>query len=382
MAQKGRYTKFSNKIGLFSNAKGSFIKNDTEIVLNFPFKDAVLEAGMSKEDTGREERFLHIEVDNKDIDTLEEPKVLTDFRYIDKDGEQMLTTENNIEFFDKDGNLKQNLLIKGNNLLALYTLREKLAGQVKLIYIDPPYNTGNDGFKYNDQFNHSSWLVFMKNRLEVAKDLLMEEGILLISIGEQEYAYLKILVDEIFDSKNVVSNIIWHNNKKGRQMDAHIKNSYENILVIAKNIDVVQFNNKVTTVDTTDYEFDEISPYKKDYPLHNGTADFHINNRPNLAYSIYYHPNTLDAKTIDEKTGERGSYIIGEPSAEGKELLSSGYIRILPKYNSTYNNQRVWRWGAEKFSNEYKTELLFVQEGDGYYIYQKKRFFDCVHSQK
>ena len=186
--KKGRYTKYSNKIGLFSNSKGSFIKNYTEVVLNFPFKDTVLEAGMSKEDKGREERFLQIDIDSKDIDTLEEPKVLTDFRYFDKEGERSLTASSDISFFDEDGELKQNLLIKGNNLLALYTLKSRLTGKVKLIYIDPPYNTGSDSFRYNDSFNHSSWLIFMKNRLEVAKDL-------------------RVLMDEIFGQSNLVAQI-------------------------------------------------------------------------------------------------------------------------------------------------------------------------------
>lgn len=136
--RKGRYTKLPNKIGLYSTSKGSFIKNDNDVVLSFPFKDAVLEAGMSKEDVGRDERFLHQELDSKDIDTLEEPKVLTGFRYVDKDGERSLTASSDVTFFDEDGNLKQNLLIKGNNLIALYTLRERLAGKVKLIYVDPP----------------------------------------------------------------------------------------------------------------------------------------------------------------------------------------------------------------------------------------------------
>ena len=89
--KKGRYTKYSNKIGLHSNSKGGFIKNDTDVVLSFPFKDTILEAGMSKEDVGREERFLHIEVDSKDIDTLEEPKVLTNFKLVDKNGEKQDT---------------------------------------------------------------------------------------------------------------------------------------------------------------------------------------------------------------------------------------------------------------------------------------------------
>lgn len=167
--KKGRYTNFGNKIGLFSNKTGNFISNSPEVVLNFPFKDTVLEAGMAKEDSGREERFLHIEMDAKDIDTLEDPKVLTNFKYIDQSGEHALDENSNIEFFDENGELKQNLLIKGNNLLALHTLKEKLAGKVKLIYIDPPYNTENDGFKYNNNFNRSSWLTFMKNRLQIAK---------------------------------------------------------------------------------------------------------------------------------------------------------------------------------------------------------------------
>lgn len=186
--KKGRYTNFGNKIGLFSNKTGNFISNSPEVVLNFPFKDTVLEAGMAKEDSGREERFLHIEMDAKDIDTLEDPKVLTNFKYIDRSGEHALDENSDIEFFDENGELKQNLLIKGNNLLALHTLKEKLAGKVKLIYIDPPYNTGSDGFKYNDSFNHSSWLVFMKNRLEIAKDLLSESGAIFISCDDNEQA--------------------------------------------------------------------------------------------------------------------------------------------------------------------------------------------------
>ncbi|HHB2263736.1 TPA: DNA methyltransferase, partial [Acinetobacter baumannii] len=103
-----------------------------------------------------------------------------------------------IEFFDENGNLQQNLLIKGNNLLALYSLRERLAGKVKLIYIDPPYNTESDSFTYNDSFNHSSWLTFMKNRLEVARDLLKEEGVIFVQCDDNEQAYLKVLMDEIF----------------------------------------------------------------------------------------------------------------------------------------------------------------------------------------
>ena len=237
--KKGRYTKHSNKIGLYSNSKGGFIKNNPEVVLNFPFKDTVLEAGMSKEDIGREERFLHIGIDSKDIDTLEEPKVLTDFRYIDKNGEKSLTADSNVKFFDADGNLKQNLLIKGNNLLALHMLKSRLTGKVKLIYIDPPYNTGNDGFRYNNNFKHSAWLAFMKNRLEVARELLTEDGSIFISIDNNELAYLQVLADEIFNNKNRKNTIIV---KRGSVTGAKVINPglvniTEFILVYTKNSD-------------------------------------------------------------------------------------------------------------------------------------------------
>lgn len=283
--QKGRYTKYSNKIGLYSNTKGSFIKNDTDVVLNFPFKDTVLEGGMSKEDVGRDERFLHIELDSKDIDTLEEPKVLTDFRYIDKDGEKSLTKDSDIEFFDEEGDLKQNLLIKGNNLLALYTLRERLAGKVKLIYIDPPYNTGNDGFRYNDKFPRSSWLVFMKNRLEVARELLRDDGVIFVQCDDNEQAYLKVLMDEVFSKENFIANLVWRKKTGGGQTSSYFATEHEYILVFKKSKEFL-----------INYEKKEI--LEKDYPLkiNNrkakllklemwGTSPYK-EDRPSLFYSI------------------------------------------------------------------------------------------------
>lgn len=241
---KGRYTKYSNKIGLYSSNKGSFIKNDTDVVLNFPFKDTVLEAGMTKEDVGRDERFLHMEIDSKDIDTLEEPKVLTDFRYIDKNGEKKLKAESDIDFFDKEGNLRQNLLIKGNNLLALHTLREKLAGKVKLIYIDPPYNTGGteETFTYNNTFNHSTWLTFMKNRLQIARDLMREDGFIAITIDHIELFYLGVLSDEIFGSENRIGTVTIVHKPEGRNQEKFFGTSNEFMLVYAKNKSKASFN--------------------------------------------------------------------------------------------------------------------------------------------
>lgn len=267
--KKGRYTEYSNKIGLFDKNNKQFIGNSPEVVLSFPFKDAVLEAGMTKEDAGREERFLNIKIDAKDIDTLEDPKVLTNFKYIDKDGEKELDENSDIEFFDKNGELKQNLLIKGNNLLALHTLKEKLAGQVKLIYIDPPYyfakDKVTDTFSYNPNFKLSTWLTFMKNRLEVAKELLDENGVILVSIDEDGQAYLKVLLDEIFGIDNSITTFVWRRSGTGGLRGQFPITTHEYVLSFAKNKDKITkyWNAPYSESSLNDFRYeDERGKYK------------------------------------------------------------------------------------------------------------------------
>jgi len=189
---------------------------------------------MSREDVKTTEKFLHQEVDSKDIDTLFEPKVLTNPEYYSA------TNETEFEFFDENGELKENLLIKGNNLLALYSLREKLANKVKLLYLDPPYNTENDGFKYNDTFTHSSWLLFIKNRLEVVKDLLKEDGLVFIQCDDNEQAYLKVLADEVFGRENYLNQVSVKmkqtSGASGGGEDKRLKKNIEYILIYTKNM--------------------------------------------------------------------------------------------------------------------------------------------------
>ncbi len=213
--KKWRFTEYGNRIGLMLAQSG-------EVVLSFPFKDAILEGGMSREDTGREERFFHEVVDRSDIDTLQDRKVLTSFRRIDSSGDHEITSSEEVEFFDSEWELRSNLLIKGNNLVALYTLRDRLADKVKLIYIDPPYNTGNDGFRYNDNFNHSTWLAFMKNRLEIARELLRDDGVIFVQCDDNEQAYLKVLMDEVF-GREQTECLVWRKSWSGR--DWKMKNT-------------------------------------------------------------------------------------------------------------------------------------------------------------
>ena len=171
---------------------GDSFKEKKDVVLVWPYKDCVLEGGQDKEDEKRNEIFYNEILSPDEIDRLFDPKVLTNCKRYDKDGEHP----------NPDISKNDNLIIKGNNLLALHSLKKLYRGKVKLIYIDPPYNTGNDEFKYNDKFNHSTWLTFMKNRLEVARDLLRNDGVIFIQIDDTEISYLRILLDEIFKQEN------------------------------------------------------------------------------------------------------------------------------------------------------------------------------------
>ena len=207
------YTKYRNKIGL--TISGKYLNEYNKIALFYPFKDCVLKGGAKNEDKSKE-IFYNELLDYDQTQRLFDKKVLVNFSKIDKEGE-------NKDFKlkrNEDGLIKDNLLIKGNNLLALHSLKSNFAGKVKLIYIDPPYNTGNDSFNYNDNFNHSSWLVFMKNRLEIAKELLRDDGVIFVSISNSriksvkkgqspEVFYLSILMDEIFARDNFLANITW-----------------------------------------------------------------------------------------------------------------------------------------------------------------------------
>lgn len=224
------YTKYSNTIGLSS--EGKYLQYNTDVVLDFPYKDCVLEGGMTKEDAGKEEVFYNEVIARDEIDTLLAPKAFVNVKKYDADGEHKVDT-----FSDED-----NLIIKGNNLLALHSLKERYAGKVKLIYIDPPYNTGGDSFKYNDRFNHSTWLTFMKNRLEIAKELLSDDGSIWLNIDDDESHYLKVLADGIFSRENFLANIIWKK-KYSPQNDArYFSDMHDHILVYAKNLSSFSIN--------------------------------------------------------------------------------------------------------------------------------------------
>ncbi|MGL2751723.1 DNA methyltransferase [Helicobacter pylori] len=215
------FTRFKNKIGLYS--QGRPIKSSELVVLNFPFKDNVLLGSVKDNSTKSNELFYHEILHKKEIDTLLYKKALCRFE---------MHGEGDLQSALQDKNT--NYLIKGNNLIALHSLKKKFAKQVKCIYIDPPYNTGNDSFNYNDNFNHSSWLVFMKNRLEAAREFLSDDGVIFVQCDDNEQAYLKVLMDEIFGRDNFVNTIIWEK-KYSPQNDAKwFSDNHDFILLYAK----------------------------------------------------------------------------------------------------------------------------------------------------
>lgn len=219
------------RIGLYTGDSSLLDRN--EVVLNFPFKDCVLEGGQKKEDgldtyfeydekakdyvektDKRKEVFFNEILAKDEIDCLFSPKAFCNVKKFTEKGSKPCTSfERNAELNRKRGlsedTITDNLIIKGNNLLALHSLKKEFEGKVKLIYIDPPFNTGKDDFKYNDNFNHSSWLTFMKNRLEIARELLTEDGNIFVHIDFHETHYIKILLDEIFGIDNFRNNIVW-----------------------------------------------------------------------------------------------------------------------------------------------------------------------------
>lgn len=221
------FTAYKTKIGLATES-GQYLSENNNVVLNFPYKDCVLEGGQTKEDSKRQEVFFNETLAPNEITRLLDDKVLTNFKRYDKDGEHELT-----ELNDND-----NLIIKGNNLIVLHSLKKRFAGKVKCIYIDPPYNTGNDSFGYNDNFNHSTWLVFMKNRLEVARELLSEDGLLWVQTDDGEVNYLGVLLDEIFGRENFI-NLVTVKTKiggvSGSSEGKSLRDATEFIQVYAKN---------------------------------------------------------------------------------------------------------------------------------------------------
>ena len=267
------YSKYlGKKIGLYMGDSSLLDRN--EVVLNFPFKDCVLEGGQRKEDgldtyyeyddkkgeyekkqSKRREVFYNEVLAQDEIDSLFSPKAFCNTKRYEKSSHSELVSESTCTKLNRDAELNKkrglsedtitdNLIIKGNNLLALHSLKKEFAGKVKLIYIDPPYNTGSDTFSYNDSFNRSSWLTFMKNRLEVARELLSPDGAIYVQLDYHQVHYAKILLDNIFGENNFQREIIWRIGWLSgyKTIDNNWIRNHDTILFYSKNTDSLSFN--------------------------------------------------------------------------------------------------------------------------------------------
>ncbi len=311
------FTRFKNKIGLYS--QGRPIKSSELVVLNFPFKDNVLLGNAKDNSTKSKECFYHEILHKKEIDTLFKQKALCRFE---------MHGEGDLGSALKDKNT--NYLIKGNNLIALHSLKKKFAKQVKCIYIDPPYNTGNDSFNYNDNFNHSSWLVFMKNRLEAAREFLSDDGVIFVQCDDNEQAYLKVLMDEIFGRDNFVACFVWG---KTSNSLSRIRIKTEYILCYEQTKFGLIFNG-------------DMAEEGQDFP---------ILNEVNVKRTLQFPPNSIYFKTF------KG--VIKPTKFNKMELIDD--LRIVNKTNS--NMVRInakFKWTQDKLDYEIKEGTTFVVKSD------------------
>ena len=224
------YTNYANKIGL--TVDGNFIRESNEVVLDFPYKDSILKAGMTKEDVEKDEDvdedFYHELIHAEERDQLFDEKILKNVKKYDENGVHCINS------FSKD----DNLIIKGNNLIALHSLEEIYKNEVRLIYLDVPYyfitKKEYDAFKYNSNFQLSTWLVFLKNRLEIAKKLLSEDGTIWIHVGEDGMHYLKVLADSIFGPEHFVGTMPRKTREGKNDVPFNFSQDFDFILIYTK----------------------------------------------------------------------------------------------------------------------------------------------------
>ncbi|NHA63900.1 site-specific DNA-methyltransferase [Helicobacter pylori] len=340
------FTRFKNKIGLFLKSSGS-------VVLHFPFKDNVLLGNAKDNNTKSNELFYHEILHKNEIDTLLHKKALCRFE---------MHGQGDLESALKDENT--NYLIKGNNLIALHSLKKKFAKQVKCIYIDPPYNTGNDSFNYNDNFNHSSWLVFMKNRLEVAREFLSDDGVIFVQCDDNEQAYLKVLMDEIFLRENFVASISWKQFHSVKNDAANFSKNIEYILCYCKNFSKNLISNEPFDKSNSYKLKDENGFYKLDpvwaksgnnfspYTFLNGKTwsppsgtfwrysigtlkDMEQNNR-----IVFNGKNPMAKRYLSEVAEGRKSSTFWDGSEVGYNLNGDAEIKQLFNGNKVFNNPK------------------------------------------
>lgn len=239
-----------------------------------------------------------------------------------------------------DNDIFDNQLIFGDNLLALKALEQDFSGKVKCVFIDPPYNTGSAFSHYEDGLEHSIWLGLMRDRLEVIRRLMSEDGSLWISIDDNEAHYLKVLCDELFGRNNFLADVIWEKADSPRSDAKYFSNRHDHILVWAKNIDKVMLNR-----------------------LRQAEIPAHYNKKDSAGRIYYLKP--LRAMGADGHREKRPSMYFPIVAPDGTD--------VFPK-NPDGSDSR-WQWGAEKVKNEWE-RVDFVKTKEGWSVYFRIYFED------
>ena len=382
------FTAYKTKIGLGMPDR-NYLSETKEVVLNFPYKDCVLEGGQTKDDVKRQEVFFNETLAPAEINRLLDEKVLSNFKRYDKDGEHEVK-----ELKDRD-----NLIIKGNNLLALHSLKKRFAGKVKLIYIDPPYNTGNDSFNYNDSFNHSTWLIFMKNRLEVAWELLSDDGLLWVQTDDGEVNYLGVLLDEVFGRENFI-NLVTVKTKiggvSGSSEGKSLKDATEFIQVYAKNKESISLKPIFAMTPVWEYIQTEYIEAGKSWKYtsvlldlgekvliktdsENGRAYYHYPNAKTCSVRQYANDNVLTEEEVYNTIPEK---IIRSTNAQSsirkvviKETngINSGFVSIeyIPIKGRNKDKKIEILYTQTKQMVMFLSDML-TEDGEGNLLYKEK----------
>lgn len=252
-----------------------------------------------------------------------------------------------------------NILIEGDNYHALSVLNYTHQGKIDVIYIDPPYNTGNKSWKYNndyvekdDTFKHSKYLSFMSKRLRLAKNLLKDTGIIVVTIDDHEIGNLTLLMDEIFGEDNRLGLVTIMHNPRGRSDDLYFATSHEYALFYGVNAQFTETHKlRLTEEQAENFPLeDETSRYRL-LPLKRTGSNSTPDKRPNLYYPIFYNIKTKEISVEQRK--------------------EKGWVKIFP--TDSNGGKRVWRWGKESLEQRAPTEIIVKEEEGKYSVYAKDR---------
>ncbi|MFA5012133.1 MAG: site-specific DNA-methyltransferase [Ignavibacteria bacterium] len=346
------YTAYKNKVGL--NIDGKYIKQNNDVSLVWPYKDCILEGGQSREEDKRDEIFFNEVLAQDEINQLLNPKILTNVKFI--------TSSKEIPFDIKEKNfwkLSSNYLINGNNLLVSSSLSHVFRNRIKLIYLDPPYNTPGEAntFSYNNSFNHSTWLTFMKNRIEIASDLVSDDGFICLAIDDVEYAYLKVMCDDILGRDNFLATVVVQIKKEGRTDSEFFATSHDYCLFYCKDKNKAKLNKLYISEEKSRKWKENDSTgrfYWRDFVRTGGNSTPIA--RPNQDYIIYYSQNKKEIIGVggfSEKPPEDLYYsnkvFIIDNDGQLQEISNEEFCKVNKDIIEYYpkgskGERQVWRW--------------------------------------